>query len=93
MASRSTTPVQIIINQARKILAENGAPMKVAPLYEELTKRGIVVGGNDPKANLSTKLWSAKGRVYNTPSGWWLPERKDELLRKNEGLSNGLLRP
>jgi hypothetical protein len=58
------------------------------------SKRGIEIGGENPRANLSAKLSNAKKALYNAkPLGWWLPERASELLEKKEGLANGVGMP
>jgi hypothetical protein len=64
-ASTITTPTDRIILTVRKILEAHGKPMPIAALHDELDKRNIVIGGAEPRANLSTKLSGAKGKVYN----------------------------
>ena len=51
-----TSPTAVIVGVSRRIIGQYGKPMPLGTLYEELQKSGIVIGGSDPKANLSTKL-------------------------------------
>jgi hypothetical protein len=93
-SSIKTSPTALIIGMTERILDKNGKPMQLGALFEELNQSGITIGGEDPRANLSTKLSGAKDRIYNAkPHGWWLTARKSELLEKHEGLTNGLARP
>jgi hypothetical protein len=92
MKSRAC-PTELIITASCIVLEQHGKPMPLAPLHEALEKRGIVVGGSDPKANLSTKLSSAKDRLYNEKNhGWWLIARRSEYSEKQESLTNGMAR-
>ena len=94
MKASKTSPTAVIVGVSCRIIGQYGKPMQLAQLYDELQKSGIVIGGLDPKANLSTKLSSAKDQVYNEKHlGWWLTARKSELLTKQESLANGVARP
>jgi len=88
-----TSPTAVIVGVSRRIIGQYGKPMPLGQLYEELQKSGIVIGGNDPKANLSTKLSSAKEQLYNEKNlGWWLTERRSEVSTKQESPANGIAR-
>lgn len=57
------------------ILRERGQPMHTRPLLDELTRRGIVVGGSNPVANLSGFLSRASDKLRNSRTyGWSLRE-------------------
>jgi hypothetical protein len=89
-----TTPTVLIIQTTRKIIESVGRPVPISVIYNELVERGIEIGGENPRANLSAKLSNAKKHLYNAkPLGWWLPERASELSQKYEGLANGVGRP
>ncbi len=91
-ASR-TSPTAVIVGVSCRILGQYGKPMPLSQLYDELQRSGIAIGGNDPKANLSTKLSSAKDKLYNEKGlGWWLIARKLEVPKKQESLANGIAR-
>jgi len=61
------------------ILGERGQPLPIGPLHELVKQKGIVIGGQDEKRNLSSKL-SVSSEVYNhKPFGWWLVSRRHEL--------------
>jgi hypothetical protein len=92
MKSR-TSPTELIISASCIVLEEHGKPMPLGMILRALEKRRIVVGGTDPKANLSTKLSSAKDRLYNEKNhGWWLIARRSEMSEKQGSLANGLAR-
>ncbi len=83
-----TSPTELIIEHARKVIRDHGAPMPFGKLYDAIVKCGFVIGGNDPRCNLSAKLSNAKDRIYNAkPYGWWLPERKQELESRANGVT------
>jgi len=88
-----TSPTAVIVGVTCRILGQHGKPMPLGQLYDELQKSGIEIGGTDPKANLSTKLSSAKGKLYNEKNlGWWLTSRRSEVTQKQESLANGIAR-
>ena len=88
-----TSPTELIVSASCIVLEEHGRPMSLTALYDALEQRRIMVGGSDPKANLSTKLSSAKDRLYNEKSlGWWLVARRSEFSEKQESPANGIAR-
>ena len=88
-----TSPTAVIVGVSCRIIGQYGKPMPLGQLYDELQKSGIVIGGTDPKANLSTKLSSAKDKLYNEKNlGWWLTARRSEVSKKQESLANGIAR-
>ena len=88
-----TSPTDLIVQQSCKIIGEHGKPMPLSKLYEELSRRGVAIGGSDPRANLSTKLSSAKAQLCNIKHlGWWLTAKKAEFSQKQESPANGVAR-
>jgi hypothetical protein len=91
--SERASPTDLIIEVSCKVIGECNRPMAITDLHNELTKRGIVVGGREPQRNLSTKL-SGSDQIYNEKSlGWWLTSRKSEIHQKAEDPANGMAGP
>jgi hypothetical protein len=56
----------------RKLLIENGRPMKRGQLINGLHSRGLRVGGTDELKNFGTKIWKARYRFINIKrEGYW----------------------
>jgi len=60
---------------ARRILMENGRPMKRGQLVKKFRSSGLRVGGADEikeMRNFGVKIWKAKDRFVNIPGeGYW----------------------
>lgn len=68
-----------IIQAARRIL--RGAypePVAIGELYEKITKSGLVIGGKNPKGNLSAKLAPPDDIFYVKDEGWFCRPQKNE---------------
>ena len=84
----STSPVKAsrreIVDATLETLARVGRPMSLGEIFEDLTQRGIQIGGKVPRNNLGAML-SADGRICTQPNrGWWFvdeepPRQLDEL--------------
>lgn len=82
---------QVVVDSVMAILSANGAPMKLAQLFEELTARGVVVGGKIPRNNLGAKLSADPRLKTHKEFGWWFasdayPDRRLEDGEYEEGL-------
>lgn len=63
------------------VLDEAGHPVQLVPLYDEVTRRGLHIGGKKPAYTLSARL-SNSGRYISTrESGWWFKSRPVPLSR------------
>ena len=66
------------------VLDERGHPMPLDSLFNEVTKRGLEIGGKKPKDNYGARLYnSGRFRSISKKTGWWfkhrpLPEASDE---------------
>jgi hypothetical protein len=57
---------------ARKLLIENGRPMKRGQLIKRFHSHGLRIGGNDEVKNFGAKIWKAKDRFTNiSGEGYW----------------------
>ncbi len=64
------------IETVEAILNEWERPVRLSELYDEVTKRGLVVGGKDPKGNFGARLWgSGRFRSISKSTGWWFKDR------------------
>ena len=68
--SRKTASRNEITAATTEVLQSKGHPVKLQALLEELTKRGVVVGGARPSGNLSAHLGLA-GKFETARDGWW----------------------
>lgn len=68
-----------IINTSREILQQvSPRPLIIGDLFQALIDRGVKIGGNSPKGNLSAKLSQADDIVYVKDEGWYYRPQKDE---------------
>ena len=66
------------------IIRERGCHIRVRELLNELTKRGIEVGGLNPASTLTARLARAPSLVFERPYGW----RLREPLQTNEAAAS-----
>jgi hypothetical protein len=64
-----------IVHTAMEVLSDNGRPMKLADLYDEVIARGAHIGGKNPRNNLGAMLSADRVRLTTGPQGWYF---KDE---------------
>lgn len=77
-----------LIAACREIINGHSKPLQVDTLLRELEKRGIVVGGTNPRTDLAAKLSSAREVVYYIRGeGWWLTARSAELPQREKDFS------
>lgn len=60
--------------EAEDYVFTRGQPVALTPLYEELVKRGVEIGGKTPRSTLSAYLGQG-GNLKSTPEGWWFKDR------------------
>ena len=74
-ATVSSSSTRAIVAAAVAILQERRQPIHTRVLLEELTQRGVNVGGANPVANLSGYLCRERWRLTNSRlTGWSLKE-------------------
>jgi beta-glucosidase-like glycosyl hydrolase len=56
--------------ESEEIIKARGEPVPLTPLFEEVTRRGVKLGGQTPKSTLSAYLGQGK-TLESTPQGWW----------------------
>ena len=57
---------------ARKLLIENGRPMKRGQLIKRFHSHGLRIGGSDEVKNFGAKIWKAKDQFINiSGEGYW----------------------
>jgi hypothetical protein len=79
------------------ILKERGRPMPLDALFNEVTTRGLNIGGRKPKDNYGARLYNS-GRFLSISKkiGWWfkdrpLPDVLDEPSQSTETPNSGTL--
>lgn len=75
------TPQREIHDIVRAILHHEGRAMPTNLLFERLTKKGVIVGGQNPVGNLGAKLAYAIDLENIKGIGWWFKPEKDEAQR------------
>lgn len=68
----SPTPKSEIVKAAVGVVREHQKPVPLGDLCDALTAAGVVIGGNDPKANLSAKLGQSSELISLRKLGWWI---------------------
>lgn len=56
---------------AKKVLTENGAPMRVQALYHRMQDHGLVLTSSSPVKLLGTMLWRERGIIERSSVGYW----------------------
>jgi hypothetical protein len=70
---REHSPPGAVESEAVEIIKAAGRPVARAEMVAELQRRGIVLGGKEPRRNLSTILWRSKAIKNINGVGYWLP--------------------
>lgn len=71
----------LVVDKAREIIRQFGAPVSRANLFDMLNNEGIKIYGKDPHMVLSTMLWRDKERIVRLGvNGYWLKELPYEPL-------------
>ncbi|MGD0634933.1 MAG: hypothetical protein ABSA13_11750 [Beijerinckiaceae bacterium] len=66
-----------ITEAAEQVILAAQRPRPRADLLKEIEARGIVIGGKDPAATLSSALWRERDRFVNIKGfGYWLKHLK-----------------
>jgi hypothetical protein len=61
-----------VADQVRTILHRTQEPLSISKLYDEVIAAGLVIGGKNPKSNLSAKLAPYDDIIYIKDKGWKL---------------------
>jgi hypothetical protein len=78
------THVSEIRNRAKAIISAVGRPVPLGELYSCLIRSGVVIGGKDPRSNLSAKLNGDPELASLPRQGWWL-RNEDGSIREIKG--------
>lgn len=88
-ARSKPTPVSEIRKRAAAILEAVDRPMPLAELHNRLTRTGVVVGGKNPRSNLSAKLSGAEELQTIPGQGWVARKDKDPAAETARPYQNG----
>lgn len=56
------------------VLKEKGHPLQLTELYDELTRRGLHIGGQKPPYTLSARLSNSGRYSASREAGWWFKD-------------------
>jgi hypothetical protein len=73
---RTSGARQQALEAARSFLLNSSGPVPTAGIYEAVRKKGVVIGGENPKNNLSAMLHYSPDFVSHGRQGWTLIEVK-----------------
>jgi hypothetical protein len=73
---RTSGARQQALEAARSFLLNSSGPVPTAGIYEAVRKKGVVIGGENPKNNLSAMLHYSPDFVSHGRQGWTLIEAK-----------------
>jgi hypothetical protein len=70
------TEIAKTVAAVAEALEEAARPLPLADLYKEVTMRGIVFSGANPKDNLGARLYNSKQfKSLGKKTGWWFTNR------------------
>jgi hypothetical protein len=69
---------------ARNFLANASVPIPTASIYDVVRKAGVLIGGENPKNNLSAMLYHAPDFVSHGRQGWTLIESEMRVAPSTE---------
>lgn len=64
------TPTREVLRLTHELIAQIG-PMTAAEIFDRLIRRGVVIGGKNPKGNLSAKFATDKSLRHDKDTGKW----------------------
>lgn len=80
------SPKEEIIDVVRHILKQvHPRPLLIGDLFEAVLSRGVNIGGQNPKGNLSAKLAPVEDIVYIKDEGWYYRPKVKEAPDEKPG--------
>lgn len=73
------------ITAVEEVLNDRGCPMPLGKLFDEVMRRGLNIGGANPRGNFGARLFnSGRFRSINKKDGWWFKDQPipTDLQRK-----------
>ncbi|MDP3635272.1 hypothetical protein [Phenylobacterium sp.] len=67
-----------ILNAAERLLEGHTSPRKTAAIYTDLVARGYVIGGKEPKSNLSAMMYNSGRFQSHQRMGWTLKAKPSQ---------------
>lgn len=87
--TEEASPTPEIIAAAKKLFAETKTYTSVGEILKVIESRGIKVGGTDPKANLSAKLFNSGEFVADRSKGGWILKEYAVEQDNNNNVAGG----
>ena len=98
-----STPADKVISVVHDILEDRGDALTLSAIFNALCSKGIVIGGGNPKQNLSQKLSASPDVKSYGKRGWYFADTippclqvkqlDDESLEYEEGPTTEMTRP
>ena len=70
-----SSPQREVEQAVTQVLINAGRPVTTAQMLEAVTTHGVVIGGREPRWNLSAKLSRMEGIISIEGHGWWFENR------------------
>lgn len=80
-------PADKVMSAVHDILMSRGDALTLSAIFDELIRRGIVIGGNHPKQNLSQKLSAHPALKSYGRRGWYFADAIPPCLQPTRQLS------
>lgn len=80
---RRSPPADAVLSAVHDILQERGDALTLAAIFDGLLKRGVIVGGKNPKQNLSQKLSAHPLLKSYGKRGWYFADKLPPCLLPN----------
>lgn len=74
-------PADKVMSAVHDILFQRGDALTLSAIFDELTRRGVIVGGKHPKQNLSQKLSAHQDLRSYGKRGWYFADRVPPCLQ------------
>ena len=84
---RRSAPADKVMSAVHDILGERGDALTLSALFDALLDRGVMIGGRNPKQNLSQKLSAHEGLKSYGKRGWYFADTIPPCLLPSARLS------
>jgi hypothetical protein len=81
---RTSSARKQALEVARNFLATSSVPIPTASIYEVVRKAGVLIGGENPKNNLSAMLYHAPDFASHGRQGWTLIDAEMRVAPSTE---------
>ena len=83
-----SAPADKVMSAVHDILMSRGDALTLAAIFDELTQRGVVIGGKHPKQNLSQKFSAHPALKSYGKRGWYFADTLPPCIQPSRQLSD-----